>query len=68
MSNCVFEAAYEEILHQCNCTPSFHQTGIHEYPRICTGRKLKCMKRILHGIGKYNVVRKPKITSVEIKQ
>jgi hypothetical protein len=56
MSNCLFEAAYEEILHRCNCTPSFHQTGIKEYPRICTGTKLRCMTRILHRIGKFNVV------------
>jgi hypothetical protein len=25
MSNCLFEASYEEVLHKCNCTPSFHQ-------------------------------------------
>ena len=56
MSNCLFEAAYEEILHRCNCTPSFHQTGIREYPWICTGTKLLCMKSILQRIGKYNVV------------
>ena len=59
MSNCLFEAAYEEILHRCNCTPSFHQTGIGEYPRICTGTKLRCMKSILHRIGKYNQVIDP---------
>ena len=28
MSNCLFEAAYETVLQLCNCTPSFHQTGI----------------------------------------
>ena len=56
MSNCLFEASYEEVLHKCNCTPSFHQTGISEYPRICTGTRLKCMTEILHRIGKYNTV------------
>ena len=66
MSNCLFEAAYEEILHRCNCTPSFHQTGIGEYPRICTGTKLLCMKTILQRIGKYNVVKPPlRITLIE---
>ena len=59
MSNCLFEGAYEEILHRCNCTPSFHQTGIEEYPVICTGTKLKCMKYILQRIGKYNEVSYP---------
>ena len=57
MSNCMFEGAYEEILSKCNCTPSFHQTGIREVPRICTGTRLKCMSSILHRIGKYNRVR-----------
>ena len=59
MSNCLFEASYEEVLAKCNCTPSFHQTGISEYPRICTGTKLKCMTQILHRIGKYNSVSFP---------
>ena len=57
MSNCMFEGAYEEVLNKCNCTPSFHQTGIREVPRICTGTRLKCMSGILHRIGKYNRVR-----------
>ena len=29
MSNCLFEAAYERILTDCNCTPSFHQVCIY---------------------------------------
>ena len=28
MSNCLFEAAYERILSECNCTPSFHQVNM----------------------------------------
>ncbi|CAB4060681.1 ASICN [Lepeophtheirus salmonis] len=56
MSNCLFEAAYEEVLKRCNCTPSFHQTGIKEYPKICSGMSLKCMIKILRAIGKYNTV------------
>ncbi len=39
MSNCLFEAAYEKILSDCNCTPSFHQVSISStfYARIfCT--------------------------------
>ena len=60
MSNCLFESAYEETLRICNCTPSFHQIAMRDFPwlRICTGTKLKCMKRIFHGIGNYNSVRK----------
>ena len=67
MSNCLFEAAYEEILHRCNCTPSFHQTGIREYPWICTGTKLLCMKSILQRIGKYNVVNTIKWLTFNLK-
>jgi len=56
MSNCLFEAAYEEILEQCNCTPSFHALGYKEKPRICSGPGLTCMNRIIMGIGNYNRV------------
>jgi hypothetical protein len=31
-------------------------TYIREYPRICTGTRLKCMSKILHRIGNYNYV------------
>lgn len=31
MSNCLFEAAYEQILIDCNCTPSFHQVNFSKY-------------------------------------
>ena len=61
MSNCLFESAYEETLRVCNCTPSFHQVAMREFPwiRICTGTKLKCMKKIFHGIGNYKLVSSP---------
>ena len=49
MSNCLFEAAYERILEECNCTPSFHQLA-HE-KGICTGPGLTCMNKILRFIG-----------------
>ncbi len=29
MSNCLFEAAYERILEECKCMPSFHQVCKH---------------------------------------
>ena len=54
MSNCLFEAAYERILEQCNCTPSFHQLA-HELG-ICTGPGLTSMSKILRTIGKLNTV------------
>ena len=59
MSNCLFEAAYEETLRVCKCVPSFHQVALQEldWLRICTGTKLKCMKKIFHGIGNYKLVR-----------
>ena len=50
MSNCLFEAAYERILEECNCTPSFHQLAHHK--GICTGPGLTCMNKILNFIGK----------------
>ncbi|XP_023324842.1 uncharacterized protein LOC111698676 [Eurytemora carolleeae] len=56
MSNCLFEAAYEQILELCNCTPSFHALGYMEKPQICTGPGLTCMNKIIRGIGNYKVV------------
>ena len=58
MSNCLFESAYEETLRVCNCVPSFHQVAMSEanWLRIRTGTKLKCMKKIFHGIGNYKMV------------
>ena len=59
MSNCLFESAYEETLRVCNCVPSFHPIALQElhWLRICTGTKLKCMKKIFHAIGNYKLVR-----------
>ncbi len=54
MSNCLFEAAYEKILQECNCTPSFHQLAYKM--GICTGPGLTCMNKILRFIGKLNRV------------
>ncbi len=58
MSNCLFEAAYERILSECRCTPSFHQLASKEVPEICKGPSLTCMNRNLRFIGKLNTVRK----------
>ena len=57
MSNCLFEAAYENILKECHCMPSFHQLAHNETDGICTGPGLTCMNKILRFIGKLNKVR-----------
>ncbi len=56
MSNCLFEAAYERILEECRCMPSFHQLGHDVVTEICSGPSLTCMNRILRFIGKLNKV------------
>ena len=56
MSNCLFEAAYERIIHDCNCMPSFHQLAHKDVSEICTGPGLTCMNKILRFIGKLNRV------------
>ena len=58
MSNCLFEAAYEEILTKCGCAPSFHQLGAKSVNgTLCSGPGLTCMNGILRFIGKLNKVR-----------
>ena len=58
MSNCLFEAAYERILSECKCAPSFHQLGAKSVDRrLCSGPGLTCMNKILRIIGKLNRVR-----------
>ena len=56
MSNCLFEAAYEKIISDCNCMPSFHQLAHQDVSEICTGPGLTCMNKILRFIGKLNRV------------
>ena len=57
MSNCLFEAAYERILKDCRCMPSFHQLAHEEVTEICSGPSHTCMNKILRFIGKLNKVR-----------
>ena len=57
MSNCLFEAAYEQVLQDCKCTPAFHPVARNEVPDICRGPGLTCMNKILRIIGKLNKVR-----------
>jgi len=56
MSNCLFEAAYEKIIEECHCMPSFHQLAHKDVSEICTGPGLTCMNKILRFIGKLNKV------------
>ena len=61
MSNCLFEAAYERVLKECRCLPSFHapieaiEDG-YNATSTCKGPSLSCMKRILGLLGKLNTV------------
>ena len=58
MSNCLFEAAYERVLLECECLPSFHapRPETNGYNDTCKGPSLTCMKRILGLLGKLNTV------------
>ena len=54
INNCLFQAAYEKILQECQCTPYFHWGT--EGMNFCRGKSLKCMNKILSRIGQYNIV------------
>ena len=63
ISNCLFQAAYEKILEECQCTPYFHWGGDFDF---CRGKSLKCMNHVLGKIGQYNHVDgKPCLASCE---
>ena len=54
MSNCLFEAAFENILHMCACAPGFHTMGgdeAMEKYEVCSGEKLTCMNKLLNRMG-----------------
>ena len=56
ISNCLFEATYEQILEQCKCTPYFHWAGVKEYRNFCRGPSLLCMNEILSRLGEFNEI------------
>ena len=56
LSNCLFAATYDEILKQCSCVPFFHTMAWNDYPRICAGKSLSCMNKILTNIGSHTHV------------
>ena len=59
MSNCLFEATFEQILEKCECAPGFHTMGGDEAMRkfqICQGKSLTCMNNILNRMGEFDEV------------
>ena len=44
------------MLRDCKCTPFFHTLGARKCPRLCHGRSLLCMNKILDQIGEYREV------------
>ena len=59
MSNCLFEATFEQILEKCQCAPGFHTMGGDEAMRkfeICQGKSLNCMNNILNRMGEFDEV------------
>ena len=59
MSNCLFEAAFENILKTCECAPGFHTMGgveAMEKFEVCSGEKLTCMNELLNRMGKSDFV------------
>ena len=54
MSNCLFEAAFENILERCKCAPGFHTMGGDEAMdkyEICMGANLTCMNDLMNRMG-----------------
>ena len=54
MSNCLFEAAFENILERCKCAPGFHMMGgdeAMEKYEICMGANLTCMNDLMNRMG-----------------
>ena len=43
MSNCLFEAAFEQILEDCKCAPGFHNEGGADAMEV--GLLIKCFSR-----------------------
>ena len=56
MSNCLFEAAFENILERCKCAPGFHTIGGEEAMdkyEICMGANLTCMNDLMNRMGRF---------------
>ena len=59
IGNCLFEAAFENVLEQCKCYPGYNQGLIEDHNlniKPCVGENLTCMKNIINRIGKFDGV------------
>ena len=59
IGNCLFEAAFENILERCKCYPGYSQGLVYKHNldiKPCSGTNLNCMNDILLRIGKYDQV------------
>ena len=62
IGNCLFEAAYDEVLDRCRCTPYYHW-GVVDLPTIlqdrpfCKGPSLLCMNEVFGQLGEYNHIK-----------
>ena len=62
IGNCLFEAAYDEVLDRCGCTPYYHW-GVVDLPTIlrerpfCKGPSLLCMNEVFGQLGEYNHIK-----------
>jgi len=70
IGNCLFEAAYDEVLDRCNCTPYFHW-GVVDLPTIlaerpfCKGPSLLCMNQVFGQLGEINRIKQDNQTDVQ---
>ena len=59
IGNCIFEAAFENVLERCNCYPGYNHGLIADHNlalKPCTGSNLTCMSNILYRVGQYDHV------------
>jgi hypothetical protein len=67
MSNCLFEASFENILKTCECASAFHTMGgveAMENFEVCSGQKLTSMNELLNRMGKSDFVSLNVFTSI----
>ena len=66
MSNCLFEAALQQIEIQCNCTPKYF-VGTVEGVEACEGKKKKCMNDLLGEMGDFRFILDGETIKVSLK-
>jgi len=55
ISNCLFEAALQEVERQCGCAPSSFIDRVPHVP-TCIGKAIKCMNKIRQAMGDYRYI------------